>query len=183
MKKCMIICIGGSGSGKSTFENYLYSKGFHKIISTTTRPIRPEDGEVDGVSYHYVSIEEFKELDLLENVCFGSNYYGIQAKEIETDNAFLTAVVEPEGLKQICEKIPDFNKIIIHFDIPVEQRIANMKKRGDTDEMIEKRLKIDDIDQRFKTCGIKPHKVVTKLTNNLSLDLYEFIKVAYKNFS
>ncbi|MBD5400638.1 hypothetical protein HDR61_02750 [bacterium] len=52
MKKTVIFCTGLSGSGKSYFiQNMLPTGHFHKLISATTRPMRP--GEVDGREYYF----------------------------------------------------------------------------------------------------------------------------------
>ena len=57
-----IYCIiGKSGTGKDTVLAELLkdkSIGLEKIVPYTTRPKR--DGEVEGVNYHYVSVDELK---------------------------------------------------------------------------------------------------------------------------
>lgn len=51
-----------SGAGKSTIARRLLAAdtGITMSISATTRPMRP--GEVDGVDYHFVDIEEFRRM-------------------------------------------------------------------------------------------------------------------------
>lgn len=57
----MLVIIGESASGKSTLQDLICKTFNHKkVVTYTTRPIRK--GEVDGVSYHYISDEEFKRL-------------------------------------------------------------------------------------------------------------------------
>ncbi|XP_067928192.1 membrane-associated guanylate kinase, WW and PDZ domain-containing protein 2-like isoform X2 [Watersipora subatra] len=52
---------------------------FQRTVPCTTR--LPRDGEVNGVDYTFVSLEEFKALEksgnLLESGCFDGNYYGM----------------------------------------------------------------------------------------------------------
>ena len=57
-----VVLIGASASGKSTLQTMLINREpcFKKIVTYTTRP--PRDGEVNGVDYHYVSVEKFTEL-------------------------------------------------------------------------------------------------------------------------
>ncbi len=84
----MIIVISApSGAGKTTLiERLLESdKSIMFSISTTTRSMRK--GEVDGVSYHFVSRETF--LEMKENGEFHEwaevygNYYGTTKKEVD----------------------------------------------------------------------------------------------------
>src|SRR3954464_928180 len=51
-----------SGAGKSTIARKLLKADpfLEMSVSYTTRPIRP--GEVDGVDYHFVDIEKFREM-------------------------------------------------------------------------------------------------------------------------
>jgi guanylate kinase len=185
MKKIAVIMIGASGSGKSSLEKALATMdvGFHKVVSYTTRDIRLEDGEKDGETYHYVSIEEFKNIPMVEEVNFGGNFYGVAEKDFETDKDILV-VVEPHGAEQILEYIGDeYHPIVIYMDIPKETRIENMRKRGDSEEKIQKRLNIDDIEERFRSSGIIADKTVKKLNPSLHLDVYEFIQITKKNIS
>ena len=51
-----------SGAGKSTIARRILAadQSITMSISATTRPIRP--GEVDGVDYHFVSVDAFREM-------------------------------------------------------------------------------------------------------------------------
>lgn len=62
----IIILFGPSGSGKDTILSEALKRipNLHKPVFYTTRPAR--EGEKDGVSYHFVSKEEF-ETKLLNN--------------------------------------------------------------------------------------------------------------------
>jgi len=52
MKKTVLFCTGLSGSGKSYFiEHYLPAGRFYKLVSATTRPMRP--GEAQGREYYF----------------------------------------------------------------------------------------------------------------------------------
>ena len=52
MKKTVVCCCGLSGSGKSYFiDHHLPTGHFHKLVSATTRPMRP--GETDGREYYF----------------------------------------------------------------------------------------------------------------------------------
>lgn len=77
MKKLLIL-IGPSAGGKTTFANSLESKDFKEIISITTR--QPRAGEVDGESYFFWSETQFtnsiKQGRMIEHAEYCGNYYG-----------------------------------------------------------------------------------------------------------
>lgn len=108
MKPYIVTLTGPTCSGKSTLENHLVSKGFAKVISTTTRPIR--EGEQDGLNYYFVSKSEFKRMksqgDFIESIEYNGEYYAVSAREINwvsEMNKPIVIVVEPSGREQIEE--------------------------------------------------------------------------------
>ena len=104
MKKIVTIT-GPTCSGKTTLINLMTgSDKFTEIISTTTRPQRPN--EVNGSTYYYVSEDEFEAIEMLESVSFNGNRYGSSVEEIErrfSSGMIPAIVVEPHGMKQINE--------------------------------------------------------------------------------
>ncbi len=125
----IIVLIGESASGKSTIEKMIVKKGFNKIVSYTTRPIRPN--ETDGVDYHYISKEEF--LNKLQNgffaeyTIYNSWYYGIAIPDCKDDSV---VVVEPHGFRQL-KKIERLNIISFYIKVDERERLIRMVKRGD----------------------------------------------------
>lgn len=110
----MIISLSGqSSSGKSTMENMLvkmFPKKIDKVVSHTTRPKR--FNEVDGVDYHFVTIEEFDAIEMMETVSFNGNKYGASKQEFQRifdSGKFPVIVVTPDGAKQISEKCEKYN--------------------------------------------------------------------------
>ncbi|WP_042013303.1 guanylate kinase [Aeromonas fluvialis] len=105
-----------SGAGKSSLLNALLTQhnaaGMMKLsVSHTTRATRP--GEENGVHYHFVHVEEFKELiargDFLEWAEVFGNYYGTSRAAIEASLAqgidvFLD--IDWQGARQIRAQMP-----------------------------------------------------------------------------
>lgn len=58
----VLVLSGPSGAGKSSLINKIVNDigEYYFSISTTTRPMRT--GEVEGVHYHFVNVEEFKKI-------------------------------------------------------------------------------------------------------------------------
>jgi uncharacterized protein len=125
----VIVLIGESGSGKSSVEKILMTKGFNKIVSVTTR--MPRIGEIDGVDYHFITQEQFNDYlrnkELAENVSYNGNSYGIRKKDCK-DNSVVA--VEPGGLKQLIAQ-KDLNVKSVYLNAPENFRALNMLKRGD----------------------------------------------------
>lgn len=134
----MILLIGHSAAGKTTIEKELNKKGYSRIISYTTRPMRT--GEIDGYDYHFIMDWEFQ--NKLKNGFYSeaTNYrgwwYGI-AKEDCLDNAIAT--VEPTGFRML-QKIKDLNIVSFHIKASERTRLIRMAKRGDDITEIFRRL-------------------------------------------
>lgn len=129
----MVVLVGESASGKSSIEKYLVDNyEYNKIVSYTTR--EPREGEVDGVDYHFISVEQFEKLKeqgfFAENAQYNSWHYGV-AKEDCTDDK--VAVLTPHGLRQIS-KIKDINVISFYINVPRRDRLIKILQRGDSIE-------------------------------------------------
>lgn len=126
----MIVLVGESASGKSSIEKYLVENyGYNKIVSYTTRP--PREGEVNGVDYHFISIEQFKSLKercfFAEMAVYRDWYYGTAKEDCTNDKI---AVLTPHGLRQIS-KIKDINVISFYINVPRRDRLIKILRRGD----------------------------------------------------
>ena len=129
----MIVLVGESSSGKSSIEKYLVEHyGYKKIVSYTTR--QPRKNEIDGVDYHFISMEQFEALMeqdfFAENAQYNGWRYGI-AKEDCTDDK--VAALTPHGLRQVS-KIKDINTISFYINVPRRDRLIKILQRGDNIE-------------------------------------------------
>ncbi len=135
-----------AGGGKTTLANLLLKEvpNLVKITTCTTRKPRP--GEKNGVDYFFLSKEEFerkiREGAFLEYAVVHGNYYGTPKeevlKEINKGNDVLL-VIDVQGMRQIKR---NFKDVVTIFLIPpsFDELINRMKKRGDSEEEIKKRL-------------------------------------------
>jgi guanylate kinase len=115
MQGKLIIFSAPSGAGKTTIVHHLLQV-FPELefsVSACSRPIRK--GEVNGVDYYYLSIEEFKQK--IENNEF------VEWEEVYTDNFYGT-------LKTEIERIWKKGKHII-FDMDVVGGLHLKKEFGD----------------------------------------------------
>ena len=78
-KRKIIIFHGPSGSGKTTAEFKAHEIGIQSAVSHTTRAIRP--GEVEGVNYHFCTVDDLLNLDRLNTIKITDDwYYGVLKK-------------------------------------------------------------------------------------------------------
>ncbi len=85
--KPLVIC-GPSGAGKSTLFNHLntiYASKIQFSISCTTRQPRP--GEENGVHYHFITVEQFRDQlnqqKFIEHAEVHGNYYGSHLDQVK----------------------------------------------------------------------------------------------------
>lgn len=146
----LFIVSAPSGAGKSSLINALLKKfntddSMRLSVSHTTRAPRP--GEVDHVSYHFVTVEEFESLiergAFFEHAKVFDNYYGT-SKEIVMDwinqgkDVFFD--IDWQGARIIKEQVPEAIKIFIMPPslTALQQRL---ERRGqDAPEIIRKRM-------------------------------------------
>lgn len=121
----LICLLGKSASGKSTIEKQLEEKGLNRVISYTTRPMR--EGEQDGINYWYVNDVTFESFLMLDNLIEHTNYrgwhYGVHKDSIDLSKGNYVAVVEPQGYRQIIDKLGRENVIGIYIFINGKERL------------------------------------------------------------
>lgn len=149
MKKGRFIVLSGpSGVGKGTIcERLLINNKTEYSVSYTTR--KPRVGEIDGVNYNFISMEEFKDKiemgDFLEYNFYNDNYYGT-SKSFVMDklnmgiNVF--SEVDVHGAKNIKKIFPD--SLLIYIAPPsMEELRKRLINRGtESIEKINERLAI-----------------------------------------
>jgi guanylate kinase len=140
----MLILVGPSASGKTEAAKLLISKyNMKKLVTYTSRNMRLN--EVQGVDYHFISVEDFekkiKEDFFIEYVNYNGNYYGTSKEGLDSDKV---VILEPTGLKHYLEVAKDLVKIC-YLRCPKEIRYQRMVARGDSEEVINKRIDSDDI--------------------------------------
>ncbi len=133
----IIIIVAPSGSGKSTLIKKL-KKEFPEIsesVSFTTRPVR--DGEENGVSYHFISKEEFKDKikndDFLEWAMVHGNYYGTSKAFTESGlekGMHLLFDLDIQGTDSFKGYFKDRAKAIFIAPPSVEELERRLKGRG-----------------------------------------------------
>lgn len=145
-KGLLFIISGPSGAGKGTIVKELVKLQENEIsVSATTR--EPREGEIDGVHYHFLTTDSFKQLinenGLLEYAQYCGNYYGTPIAQIEkwlSEGKNVILEIEVQGCHQVKIKRPDAITIFI-APPSIEVLEKRLIGRGTEDEeTIKKRL-------------------------------------------
>lgn len=147
----MLAICGASGSGKTTVVNELVTKyGLEKAITYTTRA--PRKGEIDGIDYHFISDEQFKEKIkagffaeyTVRKTSEKERYYGSAKEDYEnTDNKVI--ILDPVGIRFVRDNNVRNTRIIL-LKVRTPDLLTRLKLRGDRDAEIASRLNKDTVD-------------------------------------
>lgn len=143
----LFILSAPSGAGKSTLINALLSQNADMQLSVSHTTRAPRAGEIDGVHYHFVSVETFKALieadEFLEWAEVFGNYYGTSKRAIADELAkgrdvFLD--IDWQGARQIRPLVPSVLSIFILPPSVVELERRLNHRGQDSAEVIAKRM-------------------------------------------
>lgn len=164
--KCFLIS-GVSGVGKTTvaYEIIKRNSKIEKVITSTTRSIRPN--EKNGIDYSFYKKEEFEKMvnrgDFFEHVEVYGNLYGSEKKEV--DRIFKSGnvplfVCDTQGIENLSGVI---DNLVTIFIIP--DSLANLRKRigqrdGSSIKETEKRLQL--VQKEMEIADSCDYKVVNK---------------------
>lgn len=146
MGKTFIVS-GPSGVGKSTVLHALFEgrDDLYFSVSATTRA--PREGERDGVDYHFIHADRFRNMiaedAFLEYAEYVGNFYGTPMRLVDEameQGKDVLLDIEIQGAMQVCAKRPETVRIFIAPPswAELERRLTS---RG-TDDMdkVQKRL-------------------------------------------
>lgn len=143
----LIVLSSPSGAGKSTLSRLLLESGEIGLsISVTTRPRRAS--EVNGVHYHFISVEEFERKrdngELVEWAEVHGNYYGTLKQTVEQalcEGHDMLFDIDYQGAEQLQKKMG--NDVVSIFILPpsMKELKARLHRRAeDSEEVITLRL-------------------------------------------
>lgn len=182
----MIILMGKSASGKDTVVRKLIEqKEYKRIITWTTRPMRP--GEKEGITYHYTSEDDFKkkikegffvEWKSYETVN-GTWYYGTALDDImgARGDDYRIIILTPEGYKRLssfCSHLVGINLLSIYLDVDTKVIRERLIQRGDDKKEADRRIKYDKKD--FKEI----EKIADVIIENNHRDIQEVVNMIHK---
>lgn len=157
----LIIISAPSGCGKSTIIGDIMDRGELDLefsVSATNR--KPREGEIDGVNYHFLSDQEFKDL-IAENAfveyeqVYPGRFYGTLRSEIQNrvaqgHNVILD--IDVKGGVNVKKQFGDDAMSIFIAPPSIDELRKRLKGRGsDSNEEIEQRVGRAEYELGFQT--------------------------------
>jgi len=128
----VIALSGPPASGKTAIKKYL---GFSPVTTVTTRV--PREKEVDGVDYHFKTVEEFLRLyhagEVVEKNFFEGNFYGMHRhtlEKIKTSNFVYTIVCEANGVDFLTRYFGEEHLLPIYLNVDLETIERRLRERS-----------------------------------------------------
>jgi len=145
-KGLVFVISAPAGTGKTTLVKKLQEE-FSCVKTTTSFTTRsPRVGEIQGVDYHFISIEEFKKkidkFEFLEYVELYGDYYGTSKNNIETlqlQGNHVILVIDTQGGLRLKKMI---DATLIFVMPPSLEELAKRleMRKSETPDVIKKRL-------------------------------------------
>jgi len=143
----LFIIAAPSGCGKTSLVEALIKKTKNICVSVSHTTRSPRADEVNGINYHFISIEEFKEMinnnAFVEHAIVFDNHYGSSTKLITEkldEGIDVILEIDWQGARQVKENMPNAISIFI---LPPSKKelLARLQQRAqDNDETIKKRM-------------------------------------------
>ena len=184
----MVILSSPSGVGKTTLTKKIQQKypSFKISVSHTTRP--PRSNEVDGVDYHFVSVEKFKDLikkkKFYEHAEIFENFYGTLKENVDQTIIDYDIIfdIDWQGTKQLSKfKNLKLIKIYLVTDSKKELKNRLIKRDQNSEEEIKKRFSA--FDQDIKHWNDYDYIVINKNLDVCFKQIEKIIENSKKKFT
>ena len=144
----LIVISGPSGAGKGTICKSFMEKNKDVVLSVSATTRSPRKGEVDGVNYHFMTKEQFKDKieanDFLEYAEVYDNFYGTPKSNVEAlleSGKDVILEIDIQGALKVKENTEDGVFVFILPPSMEELKQRIIKRGSETEESLMKRFK------------------------------------------
>lgn len=142
----LFILSAPAGTGKTTLMEMLAEEFSCVVASISFTTRAPREDEVDGVHYNFIDRETFEKKiadeDFLEYVTLYGDYYGTSREWVEnhlSKGKHVVLVIDTQGAINLRNQV-EATFIFVKPPSLEELRVRLLKRRTESDEVIQKRL-------------------------------------------
>ena len=164
----LVILSGVSGAGKDTIKKEIIKRMKNVISLPSFTSREPREGEEEGIQYHFITKEQFKEKikneEFYEYDLHHENYYGTSKKlmnEKIDSGKIIVKDIEVNGTENLIKKLGNDTKLVtIFLKVEKEELKNRLINRGDHLSEAEMQLRLDRLD--YEESKIKLYDYVIK---------------------
>jgi guanylate kinase len=131
-----VVLAATSGTGKTTIARRLVGDSPRYVFSISATTRAPREGEVDGVDYHFLGVEDFERKaargDFAEWARVHGQFYGTPRAQLDDAAArgeHVVLDIDVQGARQIRGSVPDATLIFV-LPPSIDIMMARLKRRG-----------------------------------------------------
>jgi guanylate kinase len=167
LRPLLVVISGPSGVGKDATIQRMRERGFpcSFVITATTRPQRP--GEVDGVDYHFVTEETFRQMiiheELLEHALVYGQYKGIPKDGVRAalgSGCDVVIRVDVQGAATVRQLVPQ--AVTIFLTAESEEALLERLRRRHTEDQSQLKRRINTARAELRRASEFKYRVVNR---------------------
>lgn len=142
-KDTIILLAGKSGSGKSTVANYLAKNYGMPVLQSYTTRARRKPGETGHIFITDAEFDRIRPDEMVAYTEFDGHRYCATTGQVDEAGVY---VIDKRGIEEFKEKYHGKKRVVVaYLTVNNDTLRKRMKHRGDTDEMIESRIRNDAV--------------------------------------
>ena len=161
-KNMLVLLSGVSGAGKDTIKNELINRMQNVVSLPSFTSRKPRNFEQEGVQYHFVTKEEFKEKiknnEFYEYDIHHENYYGTSRKLLNEkikSGKIIVKDIEVNGTENLIKILKNETKLVtIFLKVNKEELKHRLINRGDDLTEAEMELRLSRLEYEESKIGL-----------------------------
>ena len=158
----LVILSGVSGAGKDTIKKEIIKRMKNVISLPSFTSREPREGEEEGIQYHFITKEQFKEKikneEFYEYDLHHENYYGTSKKlmneKIESGK-IIVKDIEVNGTENLIKKLGNDTKLVtIFLKVDKEELKNRLINRGDNLSEADMQLRLGRLEYEESKIGL-----------------------------
>ena len=158
----LVILSGVSGAGKDTIKKEIIKRMKNVISLPSFTSREPREGEEEGMQYHFITKEQFKEKikneEFYEYDLHHENYYGTSKKlmnEKIKSGKIIVKDIEVNGTENLIKKLGNDTKLVtIFLKVDKEELKNRLINRGDNLSEADMQLRLGRLEYEESKIGL-----------------------------